>query len=473
MRAPVAVTFTALDEIPLPSGSSPHEGRFDHLTAERVKKALRFSTAEGTAYGAFLGFGDHYVVAFAVALQASSFLIGILCSLPGLLAALAQLWDTQLVKLLGGRRRVVLAFSMAQALMFLPLLALAFVHVGSKGWLLVLFASLYSVCGAMVSPAWGSIMAEVVPENLRGRYFSLRGRFSTAATICAFLLAGLVLALMVNGALWGFAILFGAAVVSRLVSWGFLTRLYERDAAPASAAAPAKGFVRTLPSTNLGRYMLFLFAMSFAVNIASPYFTLYELRDLKFSYLTFAVLETVSSAATIFALTRWGRAADRAGNFKMLALASALIPLVPLLWMFSANRAYLGAIQAFSGFAWAGFNLCTVNYLYDATEPGSRTRYLAYFNAGNGLATGAGALLGGYLVPHLPAVLGYQTLALFLISGLARGAVTVAFLPQIREVRRVSRLSAAELFHMLTGGRPVTRRISHRRSIHVHHHEPG
>lgn len=469
-RLKLRVIFVALSEA---ANTHHSESHFDHSTTERVKKALRYSAAEGTAYGAFVGLGDHYIVAFAVALQTDSLLIGVLCSVPGFLAALVQLCDAWLVRVFKSRKRVVLTFALAQGLTFLPMLSLVFVE-GGRGWWLVFFASLYSIFGALISPAWGSIMAEIVPENLRGRYFSLRGRLSTLATVATFLVAGILMNFLVKGQLWGFAVLFGAAVLVRLLSWLFLTRLYERRGRAEEAChMGAREFVSALPSTNLGRYMLFLFAMSFAVNIASPYFTVYQLRDLKFSYLTFAVLETASSLAMVFAITHWGRLADRAGNFKMLALASALIPLVPLLWLLGTNPIYLGLVQIFSGFAWSGFNLCTVNYLYDATASGQRTRYLAYFNAGNGLATGVGAMLGGYLAPHLPTVMGYHTLTLFLISGIARGAVTVIFLPQIREVRKVSKLSATELFHLLTGGRPINRRISHRRDIRVHPHEPA
>jgi MFS family permease len=123
--------------------------------------------------------------------------------------------------------------------------------------------------------------------------------------------------------------------------------------------------------------------------------------------------------------------------------------------------------------AWAGFNLCSVNYLYDATGTENRTRYLAYFNCGNGLAAGLGALLGGYLITHMPALRGYQILSIFLISGVLRGVAAIIFLPGLREVRRVSTVPAAELFHILTGGRPVDRRMSHRRFSLFHHHEPN
>ncbi|MBI4330380.1 MAG: MFS transporter [Chloroflexi bacterium] len=445
---------------------------FDNETLKRVKRALRHSNAEGMAYGAFIGFGDHYITAYAVALQASSLQIGILCSVPGFLAAAAQLWSVQLTGLFKSRKATVLTFALLQGLMLFPMLALAFGWREDPNWWLIFFAALYSIFGALISPAWGSLMAEIVPDHLRGRYFAVRGKLSTVTTIGAFLAGGIFLNLLVQKALWGFAVLFAAAFAARMISWGFLTRLYEIPSPKqAEDGAGITGFARTLITTSLGTYMLFLFAMSFAVNVGSPYFTVYILRDQEFSYITFAALETVASVVTIVAVTHWGRAADRAGNLKMVWLAAGLIPLVPLLWLPSANRVYLGFAQAFSGFAWAGFNLCSVNYLYDATTSENRTRYLAYFNAGNGLSAGAGALLGGFLLPRLPAVMGYQTLTLLMISGMLRGAVSLAFLPRLKEVRKVSRIPAAELFHIMLGGRPVNRRLSHRGPPHVH--DPG
>ncbi len=444
---------------------------YDRPTVGRVKRALRFSTVEGMAYGAFLGLGDHFIIAFAVALKTSSLQIGVLASLPGFLASLAQLYDAELVRLFRSRKAVILTSALLQGLMFLPMLVLAFVPLGSPGWWLVFFATLYSIFGALVSPAWGSLMAEVVPEALRGRYFSMRGRLSTLATVVTFLLAGVFLNLLAYQDLWGFAVLFGAAVLARLLSSALLGQLYELPQPQVQGGARSERVAVTPGSASLGRYLLFLFAMSFAVNIASPYFPVYQLRDLKMSYMTFAVLETLSSLATLLAITHWGQAADRAGNRKMLVLASFLIPFVPLLWLASANVYYLGLVQAFSGMAWAGFNLCSVNYLYDASAPMNRTRYLTYFNAGNGLAAGAGALLGGYLAPHLPAFQGYQILTLFLISGVLRLLVSLVLLPGVKEVRKVSDLPAAQLFHILIGGRPVNPRISHSPHFNYYYRE--
>jgi MFS family permease len=421
------------------------------------------------AFGVFIGLGEHFIMAMAVAMTGGSVKLGVLASLPGILSSLAQLFDHHLVRWMKSRKRVVLVFALAQASILLPLMGLALTNPPGGIWWLVFFASLYSIFGALIGPAWGSIMAQAVPDKLRGSYFSMRSRLSTLANVVTFLLAGLFLNQLVEKELWGFAALFASAAVARFVSWLFLTQLYEPPEPPLALANHRNGQLAASPNGML-KYLLFLFCMSFAVNIAGPYFTLYQLRELGMGYFTFVALEAVSAVATLFAVTHWGHAADRVGNRRILLLTSLLIPFTPLLWIPSSNLFYLAFVQAFGGLAWAGFNLCSVNYLFDATHQENRVRYLSYFNAGMGLTAGIGALLGGYLLHFLPSLHGSPLLLLFLISGLLRLVVSLVFMPQVKEVRKVSKLPAVQLFHVLIGGRPLHRRVVHRRHLQFHLH---
>jgi len=113
--------------------------------------------------------------------------------------------------------------------------------------------------------------------------------------------------------------------------------------------------------------------------------------------------------------------------------------------------------------------LCSANYILDATNVENRVRYLALMNAAVGVASGIGALVGGFLLTHLPPLWGYHSLTLFLISGLLRAVVVAAMLPGLPEVRRVSMLTAMEAFHLVTGGRPLGRFGSFRRHHFFHH----
>jgi MFS family permease len=104
---------------------------------------------------------------------------------------------------------------------------------------------------------------------------------------------------------------------------------------------------------------------------------------------------------------------------------------------------------------WAGFNLCVVNFIYDAVTPQKRVRCIAYFNALTSLALCLGALAGGYLVNVLPNLLGYKILSLFLVSGLLRLTIVFLFSAKIKEVRSSEKMNNQDLFYSVIGLKPI------------------
>ncbi len=251
------------------------------------------------------------------------------------------------------------------------------------------------------------------------------------ALLGGFLVGGLVLELSGQQVMIGFSVLLGGAMLFRLASAYFLTRMYE----PPSHRCPDKfnpfKELKKLPVSGGGRLSLYVAAMMMATHIAAPFFTVYMLKDLGFSYGAFVI---VTASATIFNflfMGFWGRLADKHGQLKVVRMTSYIIPLVPVLWLGGHSLPYLIAIQAVSGIAWSGFNLASTNLLYESASPERRTRVIALFNALSGLAICAGALLGGLLATRLPEIAGYSFLTLFLLSGLLRGSVVITLLPRI------------------------------------------
>ncbi|MBI2935436.1 MAG: MFS transporter, partial [Chloroflexi bacterium] len=264
-----------------------------------------------------------------------------------------------------------------------------------------------------------------------------------------------------------------AAMGFRIASVLLLTTLLELHTdVKAEEAVPLKRFLKEVGGTNLGRAMLLLMLMSFMVNLAGPHFTPYMLRDLRLDYFTFSIMEVAAAVGAALTVTHWGFAADRVGNRRMLCVAGVLVSLVPLLWLVSSNIVYLAVVQVYTGFAWAGFNLTSVNFLFDATTDRNRTAYLSLFNAGAGIVGTLGALTGGALVIHLPALFGVPVLMLFALSGGLRLGVAIAFVSVVREVRRVSTLSALEVFHLMVAGKPAHRTASHGRTFRIHDPQP-
>jgi MFS family permease len=413
---------------------------------EQVRKSLKYSILDGSAYSAMLGLTQDYIVPFALALKATVLQVGLLSSIPSLTMALSQLGAPWLAEKAGSRKRLILPVVFLHALMWVPILLIPYLFPGEKIWWLIGLLTLSTVLGSLGNPAWGSMMADLVPEKMRGRYFGLRGKICGLVTLAFFFMGGATLHLSTANTLHGFSLLFGAALLFRLVSWYFLSKMHE----PAISNGKTEhysthGILRNLGSSNLGRFIIGVSLMNLVTNLAGPFFAVYMLRDLKFDYLTYVAITATAAMANLTFMTYWGKRADRAGNIKVLKVTSVLVPLIPLLWIGSHQLYYLVPVQILSGFAWAGFNLASANFLYDASAPEHRMRYIAVFNAMNGGAICFGALLGGFLAMLLPPLLGYNLLTLFLISGLLRGLVAVTLLRRVPEVRQVPKTSTAEL----------------------------
>ena len=147
----------------------------DHQS-HKVRRSLKLSILDGSAFGAMLGLTQNYVTPFALALQATTAQIGLLTSFPSLATALSQLAAPNLSEKVGSRKGLILPTVLMHALMWVPVMLLPFVIHHSEVWWLIGIVTVGGVFGAIANPAWASMMADLVPVHLRGKYFGLRGR---------------------------------------------------------------------------------------------------------------------------------------------------------------------------------------------------------------------------------------------------------------------------------------------------------
>lgn len=425
----------------------------------KLKQSLKFSMFDGVFASMMLGLTEQYITPFAIALKATTAQVGMLTAFPNLIASLVQLKSADVTEHLKSRKRIINIFVFLHAFMYIPIILIPFIFRENRAFWLILFVMLLASFFAFPGPAWGSLMSDHIPRLSRGRYFGWRNRIlGTITVICAFL-AGFILNIFGKESFVGFAIIFGLACISRFISWYFLTKMYE---------PPIKiteehyfnfwDFIKGIRKSNFAKFVVYVSSLSFCVNIAAPFFAVYMLRNLNFSYVTYTIIVTAATVSTLLTMNIWGRHADRVGNLKVIRLTSFFIPAVPILWLFSHEVYYLVLIQIFAGFFWAGFNLCVSNFIFDAVMPEKRTRCIAYFNVINGTAICFGALLGGVLARVLPSIFGYKLLTLFLISGVMRGIVSAIILPMIKEVRRVENISSIDLFFSVIGLRSIKSR---------------
>jgi MFS family permease len=427
-----------------------------------VEKSLRHSLKDAAAFATMVGLGETYFSAFAIFLKATTPQVGLLASVPPLLASLVQLFSAWLGRMTGHRKGIILVGASLQAFAWIPLIALPLLFSEHAVPLFIASVVLYH-CGAhLTTPQWGSLMGDLVPLKRRGRFFAVRTRIVSLGTFIALMLGGVVLHLASSygHTLAGFMFLFSAALVARCISVYQLSKMHDPSAQPHEVSVGKdRDWWTRLKQSNFARFSIFFALMQFSVSIASPFFTVFMLRDLGYSYIQFMANTGMAIFAQFLTLNQWGRISDVFGNRRILSATGLVIPLMPLLWVFSHNFWYLLFAQAISGFAWAGFTLSASNFLYDLIAREKRVTYLATHNVLASVGIFAGAITGGYLGAVLPVSisLGGSTLTwlspligVFVVSAIARATIVALLVPKLREVRNVRPISFSDLIFRVT-----------------------
>ena len=426
---------------------------------KKIKNSLEYSVIDGVAYSGMAGFGQSYISPLAIALKASSTQIGFLSSFPQLIRALFQLHAVKVTEKTKARKRIVLISALIQAILWLPLFLIPYILQEYNVAGLIALACVYFVIDGFGAPAWISWIGDLVPENRRGEYFGFRNRVMGISSFLSVLAAGFILEFFSGyNELLGFFVIFFIAFLFRVISFVYLKKMYEpRYEVKEEDVFSFVDFVKRMRKTNFGVFVIYLTLFRFGVSIASPFFVVFMLRELGFSYSMYTTLIAVSSVVTVFTVAYWGKYGDRFGNKSIFSLTGYLIPLIPLLWLVSNKFIYLAFVMAFSGFVWAGFNLTSSNFLFDAVSPRKRARCAAFYNIFIGVSNFVGAFIGGLLLKILPTpsffVSNIQTL--FLISGILRLLPAIFFLPKVKEPRETEKIKKTRLLFSIVAYEPV------------------
>jgi len=438
-----------------------------------IEKTKKLSVKEAGAYSFMDGFGLRYVTPYALAVGANNSQIGLLSSVPGLLGTLFQLFTLKLMRYFT-RKKIIFWSVFAQAVMWLVLIlaGIPFFILGMKTSFsadaVIIIYTLLILVGAIGGPAWTSMMRDLVSKD-RGEYFGRRSRISGAIALACMFIAGFVLDYFKQTHVFiGFIVLFFIAFLGRLGSALMFRKHYD----PKFEVDDKKyftllDFVKKMRHNNFGRFVLYYSFLSFACALASPFFAVYILRDLGFSYTQYMITVVANSIVTMALMPIWGKFADRYGNLKVMKICGAFIPILPFLWILIslANSVFYAVIivivlEICSAIIWSGFNLAAGNFIYDAVSRERLAICSSYFNILNAVGALIGALIGGYLSSHNVTILGWNPiLFLFLLSGVARVIVYFVMSRKIIEVREVKYFSLSR--HIFSEVNLVGRKLRH------------
>ncbi len=446
---------------------------------EKINATLKSSKKEGVYASISTNVGATYISPFAIFMNATSSQVGILTAIINLIPSVIQLWAARLNEKIS-RKKLVMRGVLYQTLTWIPIILVGilfyynFSHVIP---LLILFVGIFYAFGGIVYPAWFSWMGSLVPEKTRGKYFSRRNILVGIFGIFALVMGAVILESskkigenygdIILWTLFGFITIFLLAFITRIYTIKLFSEHYEpKIKIKKEDYFSFIQFLKRAPETPFGRFTIFRGFLSIAIGIAAPFWTVYMLRNLNFSYIWFMAVIVLTAVFQILFLPVLGKASDKFGNMGIVKLSSNLMFLIPLLWFFSIYipndlfvKLYIVLVPSvISGFAWAGYNLSTNNYIYDTVNQEKRTYGVSYMNLIVGIGLFIGSLIGS-LITFVGVSFMAPILFVFLLSSLIRFFVAKIGLKYLREVKHVKKFSSYYLIREFKPAQGIVREV--------------
>jgi MFS family permease len=432
---------------------TPHA---DNPTETRTN--MRNALVQGMFWALMFGAGEQYIPLFATQLRMPDFLFGLLTGLPQLLGPLVQMAGANLVDRYGHRARFVMVSIYIQVLCFIPFIVLTYLSPGPSAFSLLLGAAVcHSLGGQLGTPAWGSLISDIVPSGERTRFFARNMRFVQTVILASNLVVAGLLHWAGADPVWTLRVFTGSfaiAGLARLVTFFFVGRIrdipYQVDR---SARFTFWQFISRARQSNFVHFVFFTALIYATANISGPFALPYFCYDLHYPKTRWVAMVIAGTLGSVASSVFWGWFSERFGNKKTLTYTARAAALSPLLWLVSPNFYYLVGINLIGGFIWAGFGLSSWNYILEAVTPAKRARCLAYFGILVGFGVFAGSSLGTgltrILIPMpLPIGLASPTAAvqstlvpLLLVAAACSFTVCAFLLPTFRELREVEPFS--------------------------------
>ncbi|MBM4430026.1 MAG: MFS transporter [Chloroflexi bacterium] len=351
-------------------------------------------------YGVLSSVTTTFAGVFALRLGASTFLIGLLTSLPALVNVLFQIPAARLVEREADRRKVLLWSGLG---MRLPALLIALVPILFKQWqpqAVIYITALGTIPAAVGNVSFTAMLADVVAPQYRARVVSVRNVLLSVATTMTVLVTGKALDILPFPL--GYQIVFGVAFLASLVSLFYLGRVCIPTAPVAQQSevgqdqpANMRAHIQTmLRQRGYVRFVLGAFIYYWGLYFPMPLYAIYRVRVLRISDGWIGTLSMVESLVTILAYYAWGKIAYKRGSRFVLLSGALLVCIYPFATALSRSVWPLFLAVSIAGVAGPAFNMGLFNNLLEVAPAERRATYVAMFNTLINLAAFVSPLLG-------------------------------------------------------------------------------
>jgi len=298
-------------------------------------------------WAAFLSAAATFNAAFALRLGASNHEIGLLSSLPALMALLVTIPSGHFLS----QRPQVMPWLVRSLLLhrlgFLLVVLIPWLPLAAKGSALVWLLVLFTIPAHFFGVGWNSMLADAIPEVDRTRVFAIRNGVSAIALTGGIYLSGLWLEY--GGFPWNYQILYVAGFATSLLSIFYIRKLHIPDQLSARTETRPPSSARSRPSAreivqrwihtghkfrghaDFGRIVFNTLLHGIGLWMVAPLYVIYFVRGLGANEGWLGLNGMLGNLTPVLGYYLWQRAIERWGENPILKWTIVLVGVYPVL----------------------------------------------------------------------------------------------------------------------------------------------
>jgi len=324
---------------------------------------------------------------YALRLGATNAEIGLLTSLPALLALVVTIPAGQFLARRARRLPLILwnllAYRIGYLLIiFIPLLPLAF-----KGQALVWTLVAFSTPAHFFNAGWSAVLADLIPEARRARVFAIRNVIAALVSTVVIFAAGQWLEhgrFPIN-----YQLLYAIGALASFVGIVYMFQLRVPDSAPSTAATQpitSGSILRNardmfLHQPDFRRIVVNTFAHAAGMWMIAPLYVLYYVRTLGAAEGWIGLNNMLANLSPVLGFFLWQRAIARWGENRVLKLTISIVGIYPILVGLSPGLTPILFWTALNGLITPGVTLSHFNMLLKVTPQAERPMYISVYTA--------------------------------------------------------------------------------------------
>ncbi|MDM7321133.1 MAG: MFS transporter [Fervidobacterium sp.] len=318
-------------------------------------RTMRLSVIEGALYTLAFNATQGFVYStLALYFNFDPVLVSVLAVLPAS-SQLVQFFSPVIYKIIPSRKKAIfwIAFIARASFVIIPLSLVT----GIKNKFIVAMPFIvFNILNSLVGSLWTSAMKDIVPEDRRNKYFGMRNTVATFAGLIAWVSYSMILQYLDRVTALLLIYLICSLVFIYTAYLLYLHDIPETKVVEYGLTTP----FRTLKNKKFRNFVLFVFIWNFAIQFAGPFFSYFEVSQLKVPYSFLGILNIINSLLAMFFYTFYGKVAERVGEKNMIRYGITLALAIPFLYsmMTPNNYRYLLIIDVvIAAMAWSAINL--------------------------------------------------------------------------------------------------------------------